>query len=90
MFTLSLIVGLSVSETTLGTTIGNLGFEKIDFPNPVFIGDTITASTTVVEARVSKSRPDRGIVLFEHIGTNQRDEIVCVARRHAMMKTQIA
>ena len=89
MFTLSLIVGLSVSETTLGTTIGNLGFEKIDFPNPVFIGDTITASTTVMEARVSRSRPDRGIVLFEHTGTNQRDEIVCVARRNAMMKTQI-
>lgn len=89
MFTLSLIVGLSVSETTLGTTIGNLGFEKIDFPNPVFIGDTITASTLVVEARVSRSRPDRGIVLFEHTGRNQRDEVVCVARRNAMMKTRI-
>jgi acyl dehydratase len=90
MFTLSLIVGLSVAETTLGTTIGNLGFEKIDFPNPVFIGDTITAQTTVLESRVSKSRADRGIVLFEHTGTNQRDEIVCRAQRNAMMKTQIS
>ncbi|MFP6663649.1 MAG: MaoC family dehydratase [Deltaproteobacteria bacterium] len=90
MFTLSLIVGLSVAETTLGTTIGNLGFEKIDFPHPVFIGDTITARTEVIEARPSQSKPDRGIVLFEHIGTNQRDEIVCRARRNAMMKTRPA
>ena len=90
MFTLSLVVGLSVAETTLGTTVGNLGFEKIDFPNPVFIGDTITSQTIVLESRVSKSRPDRGIVLFEHTGTNQRDEIVCRARRNAMMKTQIS
>lgn len=90
MFTLSLVVGLSVAETTLGTTIGNLGFEKIDFPNPVFIGDTITARTTVLESRVSKSRADRGIVLFEHIGMNQRDEVVCRAQRNAMMKTQIS
>ena len=90
MFTLSLVVGLSVAETTLGTTVGNLGFEKIDFPNPVFIGDTITSKTIVLESRVSKSRPDRGIVLFEHTGTNQRAEIVCRARRNAMMKTQIS
>jgi acyl dehydratase len=90
MFTLSLVIGLSVAETTLGTTIGNLGFEKIDFPHPVFIGDTITAYTEVVEARPSKSKPDRGIVLFEHTGTNQRSEIVCRARRNAMMKTRPA
>ena len=89
MFTLSLVVGLPVAETTLGPTIGNLGFDKIEFPGPVFVGDTITASTTVLEARRSKSRPDTGIVLFEHIGTNQRGEVVCRARRNAMMKAQL-
>lgn len=90
MFTLSLVVGLSVGDTTLGTTIGNLGFEKVDFPNPVFLGDTLTASTEVLEARASKSKADRGIVLFEHLGTNQRGEIVCRARRNAMMRRQPA
>ena len=88
MFTLSLVVGLSVADTTLGTTIGNLGFEKIEFPKPVFIGDTITAETRVLEARRSKSRPDTGIVLFEHVGTNQRGEIVCRAKRNAMMRAR--
>ena len=88
MFTLSLVVGLSVADTTLGTTIGNLGFEKIEFPKPVFIGDTITVETTVVEARRSKSRPDTGIVLFEHVGRNQRGEVVCRARRNAMIKAK--
>jgi len=86
MFTLALVVGLSVTDTTLGTTIGNLGFEKIEFPKPVFVGDTITAETTVVEARRSKSRPSTGIVLFEHVGKNQRGEIVCRARRNAMVR----
>lgn len=88
MFTLSLVVGLSVGETTLGTTIGNLGFEKVEFPHPVFVGDTITASTTVREARRSRSRPDVGIVRFEHVGTNQRGEVVCRAQRNAMMKAR--
>ena len=88
MFTLSLVVGLSVADTTLGTTVGNLGFEKIEFPKPVFIGDTITVETRVLEARRSKSRPDTGIVLFEHVGTNQRGEVVCRARRNAMMRAR--
>ncbi|MBM4269625.1 MAG: MaoC family dehydratase [Deltaproteobacteria bacterium] len=88
MFTLPLVVGLSVYDTTLGTTIGNLGFEKIEFPKPVFIGDTITSETHVLEARRSKSRPDTGIVLFEHVGRNQRGEVVCRARRNAMMKAR--
>jgi acyl dehydratase len=88
MFTLSLVVGLSVGDTTLGTTIGNLGFEKIEFPHPVFIGDTITAETTVLEARRSRSRPNTGIVLFEHVGKNQRGEVVCRAKRNAMMKAR--
>lgn len=88
MFTVALVVGLSVGDTTLGTTMGNLGFEKIEFPKPVFVGDTITASTTVLEARRSGSRPDTGIVLFEHVGTNQRGEVVCRARRTAMMRAR--
>lgn len=88
MFTLALVVGLSVSDTTLGTTIGNLGFEKVEFPKPVFFGDTITVETTVLEARRSKSRPDVGIVLFEHTGTNQRGEVVCRAKRNAMIRAR--
>lgn len=88
MFTLSLVVGLSVADTTLGTTIGNLGFEKIEFPRPVFVGDTITVETRVLEARRSKSRADAGIVLFEHVGTNQRGEVVCRAKRNAMMRVR--
>ncbi len=85
IFTLGLIVGLSVSDTTLGTTLGNLGFDKTTFPAPVFIGDTITAETEVIDKRASKSKPDRGIVTFEHRGVNQRGEIVCLSRRGAMM-----
>ncbi len=85
IFTLGLVVGLSVRDTTLGTTLGNLGFDETTFPNPVFIGDTIRASSTVVARRVSRSKPDRGIVTFEHIGTNQRGEIVCSCQRGAMM-----
>jgi acyl dehydratase len=85
IFTLGLIVGLSVGDTTLGTTIGNLGFDQTTFPNPVFIGDTITAYSEVVDRRESASKPDRGIVTFEHRGVNQRGEVVCICRRGAMM-----
>ncbi len=85
IFTLGLVVGLSVGETTLGTTLGNLGFEKVTFPNPVFIGDTIYAKTVVAAKRESRSKPDRGIVTFEHQGINQRGEVVCACTRGAMM-----
>lgn len=85
IFTLGLIVGLSVGDTTLGTTLGNLGFEKMEFPRPVFLGDTITAETEVVAKRPSKSKPDRGIVTFEHRGHNQRQELVCRMTRLGMM-----
>lgn len=88
LFTLALVVGLSVGDTTLGTTIGNLGFDKTTFPNPVFLGDTIRVTTSVVDRRESRSRPDRGIVTFEHVGTNQRDEVVCSCLRGAMMMRQ--
>jgi len=88
IFTLGLVVGLSVQDTTLGTTIGNLGWEEVAFPKPVFAGDTIRAETTVVALRDSKSRPTQGIVTFEHRGFNQRDEEVVYCRRNALMMRQ--
>lgn len=85
LFTLGLVVGLSVQDTTFGTTIGNLGFEDVKFPKPVFAGDTIRVETTVVALRPSKSRPTQGIVTFEHVGLNQRDEQICVCHRAALV-----
>lgn len=85
LFTLAVVIGVSVKDTTLGTTVGNLGFEETRFPNPVFIGDTISASTEVVAKRESKSRPEWGIVTFKHIGTNQKGEVVCTCLRNGMM-----
>ncbi len=85
IFTLGLVVGLSVGDTTLGTTVGNLGFEKIEFPRPVFLGDTIRSMTEVKETRPSRSRPGQGIVTFEHRGVNQRGEVVCRAVRNALL-----
>jgi acyl dehydratase len=90
IFTLGLVVGVSVADTTLGTTVGNLGFEKVEFPRPVFIGDTISAETEVVEVRESKSRPQWGIVIFEHRGKNQRGEVVMRCRRAGMMRRKPA
>jgi acyl dehydratase len=90
LFTLSLVIGVSVKDTTLGTTAGNLGFDETRFPNPVFIGDTIRAETEVKAKRESRSRPEWGIVTFEHRGTNQRGEIVCTCVRNAMMLRQPA
>lgn len=85
MFTLSLLVGISVHETTLGTTVANLGFDEVSFPAPVFPGDTLHAETEVVAARPSGSRPNAGIVIFEHRMFNQDDVLVCQARRTALM-----
>ena len=85
IFTLGLIIGLSIQDTTLGTTVGNLGFDKTTFPRPVFAGDTLRAETEVVAARASKSRPGQGIVTFEHRGLNQRDEEVVYCVRNALM-----
>ena len=85
IYTLGFVVGVSVADTTLGTTIGNLGFDRVDFPNPVFVGDTIRGTTKVVDRRESRSRPEWGIVTFEHVGTNQRDQVVCLALRKGMM-----
>lgn len=85
MLTVGLLVGLSVPETTHGTTVANLGFEEIAFPAPVFPGDTIRAETEVVAARGSSSRPDAGVVTFEHRAFNQDGTLVCRARRNALM-----
>ena len=86
LFTLSTLVGLSVADLTLGTTVGNLGFEKVEFPKPVFIGDTLYAETEVVSKRESRSRPGQGIVCFEHRARNQHGDLVMRARRNAMMR----
>ena len=86
MFTVALLIGISVIDLTHGTTVANLGFEEVVFPAPVFYGDTIHAETEVVAARASKSRPEQGIVTFEHRAFNQRDETVCRARRNALMR----
>jgi acyl dehydratase len=86
LFTLGLMIGLTVGETTLGTTIANLGMTDVRFPKPVFHGDTLHATTTVVSLRASKSRPDAGLVEFEHRAINQRDETVAQCRRTALMK----
>ncbi len=85
IFTLGLVIGLSVQETTLGTTVANLGMTDTRFPSPVFPGDTIHSRTTIKEVRESKSRPNAGIVTFLHQGFNQRDEEVCTCTRQALM-----
>lgn len=86
LFTLGLLVGLSVADTTLGTTVGNLGFEKVEFPKPVFVGDTLTAETEVIGRRESRSHPDWGIVTFVHQALNQQGDVVARCTRAAMMK----
>ncbi len=88
IFTLGLVTGIPVQETTLGTTLGNLGFKDIEFPKPVFIGDTLRVTTTATEKRLSSSRPNTGIVGIEHRAYNQREELVCVVRRSALMKCE--
>ena len=85
IFTLGLVIGLSVQDTTFGTTVANLGMSETTFPKPVFAGDTIRAESKVIEIRESKSRPNQGIVTFEHLGLNQRDEVVCRTVRGALM-----
>ena len=90
LFTLGLLVGLTVGETTLGTTIANLGMSRVEFPKPVFHGDTLRARTTVLSTRRSRSRPDAGIVEFEHQAINQRGEVVAICVRAAFMRCRPA
>ncbi len=84
-FTFGLMIGLSVADTTLGTTVGNLGMDEVRFPLPVFHGDTIRAESEVLEIRESKSRPNQGIVTFLHKAINQRNEVVGHCKRAALM-----
>jgi acyl dehydratase len=84
-FTLGLMVGISVGDTTLGTTVGNLGWDEVRFPKPLFPGDTIRVESEVIELRDSKSRPQNGIVIFEHRMFNQREELVAQCKRTALM-----
>jgi acyl dehydratase len=85
LYILGLVTGITVPDTTQGTTLGNLGFDKVTFPKPVFHGDTIHVRSEIVSKRVSKSRDDSGIVYFRHYGINQRDEVVCDAARAGLM-----
>jgi acyl dehydratase len=84
-FTFSLMVGVSVGDTTLGTLVANLGYDALKFPNPVFAGDTLRSETECIAVRESKSRPNAGIVTWAHRSFNQRDELVCECTRTALL-----
>ena len=84
-FTLGLMVGISVGDTTLGTTVANLGWDEVRFPKPLFHGDTVHVESEVREMRDSRSRPDNGIVVFEHRAYNQHNELVATCKRSALM-----
>ena len=83
--TLSLMVGISVGDTTQGTTVANLGWDEVRFPGPLFHGDTIRVETEVLELRESKSRPENGIVIFQHRAFNQNEKLVGICKRSALM-----
>ena len=83
--TLAFMIGISVGDTTVGTTVANLGMDEVRFPKPLFHGDTIHIETEVLEVRESKSRPDNGIVIFAHRAFNQNDELVGECKRSALM-----
>ena len=84
-FTFALMIGLTISDTTLGTLVANLGYDKLVMPKPVFIGDTMRATTEIAELRESRSRPNAGIVVFSHELINQRNEVVCRCLRTALI-----
>ena len=85
-FTFALMIGLTISDTTLGTLVANLGYDKLVMPKPVFIGDTLRAKSEVIGLKESKSRPNAGIVTFLHRAINQRDELVCQCERSALVQ----
>ncbi|WP_299323013.1 MaoC family dehydratase [Parasphingopyxis sp.] len=89
-YTLSLMVGVSVGDTTLGTAVANLGWDEVRFPKPLFHGDTVRVETEVIALRESKSRPDQGIVTFEHRAYNQHDELVATCKRSGLQKKRPA
>ena len=90
LFTFALLVGASVGDTTLGTLVANLGYDEVVMPKPVFIGDTLRFETTVVSMRASKSRPNAGLVVFEHRAINQRGDLVCRCKRTALLHRENA
>lgn len=85
LFTLGLVVGISVNDTTIGTIVANLGMTDVRFPHPLFQGDTVSVTTEVSSKRLSKSRPDAGIVEFEHKAFNQTGDMVAICRRQVMV-----
>jgi len=85
IYTFGLMVGVSVSDTTLGTLVANLGYDRLVFPKPVFVGDTLRSESECLEVRESKSRPNAGIVTWEHRSFNQRGELVCKCSRSALL-----
>ena len=90
LFTLGLLIGMTVNDTTFGTTVANLGMSEVTFPHPLFAGDTIHVRTTVLSVRESKSRPLAGIVEFEHLAFNQDEQLVARCRRAALMHKRVA
>lgn len=89
-YTFSLMIGITVADTTAGSLVANLGYDKLTMPKPVFLGDTLRASSEVVELRPSKSRPGQGIVSWRHQMHNQRDEMVCECLRSALLRSRSA
>ena len=85
IYTFGLMIGVSVSDTTLGTLVANLGYDRLVFPAPVFVGDTLRSESECLEVRESKSRPNAGIVTWEHRSFNQRGELVCKCSRSALL-----
>ena len=86
LFTLGLMIGISVNDTTMGTTIANLGMSEVKFPHPLFHGDTVHVRTTILGKRESRSRPDAGIVDFQHEAFNQADVLVAICKRQGFMR----
>ncbi len=86
LFTLGLMIGISINDTTIGTIIANLGMTEVKFPKPLFQGDTVSVTTEVMSKRQSKSRPDAGIVEFEHKAFNQTGDLVAICRRQVMVR----
>jgi acyl dehydratase len=85
VFTFGLMIGVSVNDTTFGTLVANLGYDKLVFPNPVFVGDTLRSESECIAVRESKSRPNAGIVTWSHRSFNQSDELVCQCERSALL-----
>lgn len=81
IFTLGVVIGITVNELTAGTIVANLGYESVEHPKPVFHGDTIYVETQVLEKRTSRTKPDRGIVKLKHLGKNQSGEVICEVER---------